>query len=87
MGKFTGGQIVLLFRAGGRRPVGGLAHRVGECDLSTLTASDWCNVLAVRPDLASEFEVSTHDWVADEESVSSEDVEMISAEEFFKDAK
>ena len=61
----------------------GLAHRVGECDLSTLTASDWCSVLAVRPDLASEFEVSTHDWAADEKAVSGEEVEMIPAEEFF----
>lgn len=58
-----------------------------ECDLSTLTASDWCNVLAVRPDLASEFEASTHDWAADEKLVSGEDAEMIPAEEFFKDAK
>ena len=32
MGKFTGGQIVLLFRDGGRRPVSGLAHRVDECE-------------------------------------------------------
>ena len=63
----------------------GLAHRVGECDLSTLTASDWCSALAVRPDLASEFEVSTHDWAADEKAVSGE-VELVSAEEFFKDA-
>ena len=52
-----------------------------------LTASDWCNVLAVRPDLASEFEASTHDWAADEKAVSGEEVEMIPAEEFFKDAE
>lgn len=55
-----------------------------ECDLTTLGVSDWCNVLAVRPDLASAFEASTHDWAADEKAVSSENVEMISAEEFFK---
>ena len=87
MGKFTGVQIVLLFRDGGRRPVSGLAHRVDEHDLSTLTASDWCNVLAVRPDLASAFEASTHDWAADEKLVSGEDTEMIPAEEFFKDTE
>lgn len=87
MGKFTGGQIVLLFRDGGRRPVSGLAHRVDECDLTTLGVSDWCNVLAVHPDLASEFEVSTHDWAADEKAVSGEEVEMIPAEEFFKDTE
>ena len=67
--------------------VSGLARRVDGCDLSTLTASDWCNVLAVRPDLASEFEASTHDWAADEKLVSGEDVEMIPAEEFFKDTE
>ena len=87
MGKFTGGQIVLLFRDGGRRPVSGLAHRVDECDLSTLGVSDWCSVLAVRPDLASEFEASTHDWAGDEKTVSGEDAEMIPAEEFFKDTE
>ena len=76
----------MLFRDGGRRPVSGLAHRVDECDLTTLGVSDWCNVLAVRPDLASEFEASTHDWAADEKAVSGEEVEMIPAEEFFKDA-
>lgn len=65
----------------------GMAHRVDGCDLSTLTASDWCNVLAVRPDLASEFEVSTHDWAADKKLVSGEDTEMIPAEEFFNDAE
>ena len=72
----------MLFRDGGRRPVSGLAHRVDGCDLSTLTASDWSNVLAVRPDLASEFEASTHDWAADKKLVSGEDAEMIPAEEF-----
>lgn len=82
MGKFTGGQIVLLFRDSGRRPVSGLAHRVGECDLTTLGVSDWCNVLAVRPDLASEFEASTYDWAADEKLVSGEDAEMMPVEEF-----
>lgn len=61
----------------------GLAHRVGECDLSTLTASDWCSVLAVRPDLVGAFEASVHDWAADKKLVSGEDVEMIPAEEFF----
>ena len=77
----------MLLRDGGRRPVSGLAHRVDECDLTTLGVSDWCNVLAVRPDLASAFEASTHDWAADEKLVSGEDAEMIPAEEFFKDAK
>ena len=64
-----------------------MAHRVDECDLSTLGVSDWCNVLAVRPDLASEFEASTHDWAADVVAVSGEEVEMIPAEEFFNDAE
>ena len=52
-----------------------------------LTASDWCNVLAVRPDLVGAFEASTHDWAADEKLVSGEDAEMIPAEEFFKDTE
>ena len=46
-----------------------------------------CNVLAVRPDLASAFEAATHDWAADEGVVSGEEVEMLPAEEFFKDAE
>ena len=74
----------MLFRDGGRRPVSGLAHRVDECDLTTLGVSDWCNVLAVRPDLASAFEAATHDWAADEKEVVGEGAEMIPAEEFFK---
>ena len=64
-----------------------MARRVDGCDLSTLTASDWCNVLAVRPDLASEFEASTHDWAADKKEVVGEGAEMIPAEEFFNDAE
>lgn len=51
--------------------------------MTTLGVSDWCNVLAVRPDLASAFVASTHDWAADEKAVSVEEVEMIPAEEFF----
>ncbi|MBQ2624344.1 MAG: hypothetical protein IJG18_04535 [Kiritimatiellae bacterium] len=57
------------------------------CDLSTLTASDWCNVLAVRPDLASAFEASTRDRAADKKEVVGEGAEMIPAEEFFKDTE
>ena len=63
-----------------------MARRVDECDLTTLGVSDWCNVLAVRPDLASAFEASTHDWAGDE-SVVSWEVELVFAAEFFKDAK
>ena len=84
MGKFTGAHIVRLFRERGRRPATGLSRRVGECDLSTLSASDWCGILALRPDLADKFEASAHDWAADEKAHT--DVEMIPADEFFKDA-
>lgn len=35
----------------------------------------------------SAFEASTHDWAADEKAVSGEEVEMIPAEEFFKDTE
>ena len=62
--------------------VSGMAHRVDECDLTTLGVSDWCNVLAVRPDLVGAFEASTHDWAADKKLVSGEDAEMIPVEEF-----
>ena len=89
MRKFTGGQIVGLFRDGGRRPLNALSHRVHECDLSTLTVTNWCSILAIRPDLVHEFEKSTHNWNDDEKELMSAgtEVEMISAEEFFKDEK
>ena len=69
MSKFTGGDIVRLFRERGRTPATGLCRRVDECDLSTLTASNWCGILALRPDLVDKFEVATHDWAADEKAV------------------
>ena len=91
MSKFTGSHIVRLFRERGRRPATGLYARVGECDLSTLTASNWCGILALRPDLADKFEASTRDWSADEPKVSDEDAaldesEVVSADEFFREA-
>ena len=46
-----------------------------------------CNVLAVRPDLASAFEAATCDWAADKKEVVGEGAEMIPAEEFFNDAE
>lgn len=89
MRKFVGGQIVGLFRDGGRRSLNALSHRVNECDLSTLTVTNWCSILAIRPDLVHEFEKSTHNWNDDEKELMSAgtEVEMISAEEFFKDEK
>ena len=68
MSKFTGGDIVRLFRERGRAPATGLCRRVDECDLSTLTASNWCGVLALRPDLVDKFEAVMHDWAADEKA-------------------
>ena len=43
-----------------------------KCDISTLTASNWCGILALRPDLADKFEASTRDWSADEPKASDE---------------
>ena len=68
MSKFIGADIVRLFRERGRTPATGLCRRVDECDLSTLTASNWCGVLALRPDLVDKFEAATHDWTADEKA-------------------
>ena len=70
MSKFTGAHIVRLFRERGRRPATGLYRRVDECDFSTLSASDWCGILALRPDLADRFEAATHDWTADEKAAA-----------------
>ena len=92
MSKFTGAHIVRLFRERGRSPATGLYQRVNECDLSTLTASNWCGILALRPDLADKFEASTRDWSADVPKVSDEDAaldesEVVSADEFFGKVK
>ena len=92
MSKFTGAHIVRLFREHGRSPATGLYQRVNECDLSTLTASNWCGILALRPDLADKFEASTRDWSADVPKVSDEDAaldesEVVSADEFFRKVK
>ena len=74
MGKFTGRHLAKLLTERGRTSPAGLLRRAEECDFSTLTVRDWCNVLAVRPDLADKFETSSHDWAADNVPVP-EDVE------------
>ena len=63
-----------------------------KCDLSTLTASNWCGILALRPDLADKFEASTRVWSADVPKVSDEDAALDeseggSADEFFRKVK
>ena len=73
MSKFKGYDIVRLFRERDNRfAVAALCARIEECDLSTLSASDWCEILAMRPDFADKFEASTHDWTTDEEEVPDE---------------
>lgn len=66
MSKFTGRYIARLLRERNRFSPSGLSRRVDECDFSTLTAHDWCGVLAFRPDLVDRFESSNRDWTADE---------------------
>ena len=77
MSKFKGDDIVRLFREKNRISPAGLYGRIDECDFSTLSASDWSEILALRPDLVDKFEASTHDWLADTE----EDPEEVLPEE------
>ena len=77
MSKFKGDDIVRLFRDRNRLSFAGLHARIDECDFSTLSASDWAEVLAICPDLVDKFEASTHDWSADTE----EDPEEVPPEE------
>ena len=50
------------------------ALHLDECDYSTLTASDWSNVLALRPDLADKFESIDRDWSKDDECNDIEEI-------------
>ena len=50
------------------------ALHLGECDFTQLTASDWSQVLALRPDLVGKFESIERDWSKDDET---DDIEEI----------
>ena len=68
----------MIVRQCGKLGIPMAALRLDECDFSQLTASDWSNVLALRPDLVDKFESIEHDWARDE-SVGDELDEILSA--------
>ena len=65
----------------------GVRGMLGENGLLQVKALGGGKVCEGVKSIVGEFEASTHDWAADEKAVSGEDVEMIPAEEFFKDAE
>lgn len=51
------------------------ALNIDECDFSQLTASDWSQVLVLRPDLVGKFEsIDRCDWRKDDEIDDVEDI-------------
>ena len=44
------------------------ALHLDACDFTQLTASDWSQVLALRPDLVDKFESIERDWSKDDET-------------------
>ena len=67
-----------IVRQCGKLGVPMAALHLDECDFSQLSASDWSQVLVLRPDLADKFESIERDWSKDDES---KDIE-----EFFQDS-
>lgn len=80
---FSGADIVRLARQSGRRAMPQLARRFEECDLDKLSASEWCGILALYPELSSRFEESAHDFEKDIADAMADDEDMVPAEEFF----
>ena len=76
--KFNANDIVRIVRQCGKLGVPMAALHLDECDFSQLSASDWSQVLVLRPDLADKFESIERDWSKDDES---KDIE-----EFFQDS-
>ena len=72
--KFNAHDIVRIVRQCGKVGVPMAALHLGECDFTQLTASDWSQVLALRPDLVDKFESIERDWSKDNES---DDIEEI----------
>ena len=50
------------------------ALHLDACDFTQLTATDWCHVLVLRPDLVDKFESVERDRSKDDES---DDIEEI----------
>ena len=72
--KFNAHDIVRIVRQCGKIGVPMAALHIDECDFSQLTASDWSQVLVLRPDLVGKFESIERDWSKDDEI---DDVEEI----------
>lgn len=72
--KFNACDIVRIVRQSGKLGVPMAALHLDECDFSQLTASDWSQVLVLRPDLVGKFEAIERDWSKDE---ISDDIEEI----------
>ena len=72
--KFNAHDIVRIVRQCGKIGVPMAALHLDECDFSQLTASDWSQVLVLRPDLVGKFESIERDWSKDDEI---DDVEEI----------
>ena len=64
--KFGARDIVRIVRQCGKLGVPMAALHLDECDFSQLTASDWSQVLVLRPDLVGKFESIERDWSKDE---------------------
>ena len=72
--KFNAHDIVRIVRQCGKIGVPMAALHIDECDFSQLTASDWSQVLVLRPDLVGKFESIERDWSKDDEIDDVEDI-------------
>lgn len=63
--KFDAHDIVMIVRQCGKLGVPMAALHLDECDFSQLTASDWSQVLVLRPDLVDKFDAVERDWSKD----------------------
>ena len=50
------------------------ALHLDACDFTQLTATDWSQVLMLRPDLVDKFESVERDWSKDDESDGIEEI-------------
>ena len=65
--KFDAHDIVLVVRLCGNLGMPMAALYLDKLDFSQLSASDWSEVLALRPDLVGKFESVERDWDKDYE--------------------
>jgi len=64
--KFDAHDIVQVVRQCGKFGMPMAALYLDKCDFSQLSASNWSEVLAVRPDLVDKFESVERDWGKDD---------------------